>query len=193
MSITDTQSRLLNTTRRLLLERGLQAASMSVISREARVSTGSIYNLYSGKEELVNAVYLDSRNRLLREPPADPVQEGDDLECCVKKQCRSYIAASLKYPEDFQFVYQYHMSPIIDKRNLFSADTSFVPGHTMTSYIESHALKSLTPVQISYILLGILNQLISAHLAGVSPLDEDAIAITVDACWDAVRGASASR
>lgn len=193
MSITDTQSRLLSTTRRLLLERGLQATSMSVISKEAKVATGSIYHLYSGKEALINAVYVDSRDRLLQEFPACPIAENDCLECCVKRQCCKYITSSLRHPEDFQFVMQYHMAPIIDRKNLYSADVNFVPGHTLTSYIESGELKPLTPVQISYILLGILNQMISAHFSNVIELDDDTIAATADACWDAIRNQETSQ
>ena len=188
MSISDTQARLLNTTRRLLLEKGLQATSMSLISRESKVATGSIYHRYSGKEELINAVYVDSRDRLFTERQFYQIEEGDSLETCIKKRCYSYIHASLKYPEEFQFVTQYHMAPIIDKKNLLSPDFDFhIPGRTLTYYIEKKELKPLTPVEISYILLGILNQMIAAHHAGVIELNKETIETTVSACWDSVR------
>ena len=80
------------------------------------------------------------------------------------------------------------MAPIIDQNHFQSADIGFnIPGHTLSYYIENRELKPLTPVEISYILLGILNQLIAGHHAGILELNNDTIQTTVDACWDAIR------
>ena len=114
--------------------------------------------------------------------------ETDTLEDCIKKQCRCYITASLRFPEDFQFVTQYHMAPVIDKRNLQSPDLDFkLPGHPLSFYIRERVLKPLSPIAISYILLGILNQMIAAHHAGFLVMDEPTIQSVLDACWDAIR------
>ncbi|WP_220686910.1 TetR/AcrR family transcriptional regulator [Paenibacillus lautus] len=47
---------MLDTTLRLFRENGLQATSMSMISNESGVSMGSIYNAFSGKEDIVNVL-----------------------------------------------------------------------------------------------------------------------------------------
>src|SRR5690606_23064668 len=47
----------LETTLRLLRSNDLQATSMAMISSESGVSMGSIYNSFSGKEEIVNELY----------------------------------------------------------------------------------------------------------------------------------------
>lgn len=49
------REQILRATLELILENGLQAASMSLISRRAEVPVGTIYRIFPGKEALVNA------------------------------------------------------------------------------------------------------------------------------------------
>lgn len=61
MSVEEIRARLLGAARTLLLERGLQATPMSLISKTAKVPVCSIYHLFESKEALVNEIYVDSR------------------------------------------------------------------------------------------------------------------------------------
>ncbi|MCL6458999.1 MAG: TetR/AcrR family transcriptional regulator, partial [Gorillibacterium sp.] len=51
------QQVVLDTTLRLIMEKDLQATSMSLISKEAGVSTGSIYYYFKSKEDIINELY----------------------------------------------------------------------------------------------------------------------------------------
>ena len=70
------REQILRATLELILENGLQAASMSLISRRAEVPVGTIYRIFSGKEALVNALYQECRD-LLFASITDP--QGEDL------------------------------------------------------------------------------------------------------------------
>ena len=58
------REQILRATLELILENGLQAASMSLISRRAEVPVGTIYRIFPGKEALVNALYQECRDLL---------------------------------------------------------------------------------------------------------------------------------
>ncbi|MDG0812818.1 TetR/AcrR family transcriptional regulator [Cohnella rhizosphaerae] len=45
----------------LIHEEGLQSVTFSKIFKKADVGSGTIYNYFSNKEELVNAVYKEAR------------------------------------------------------------------------------------------------------------------------------------
>jgi len=49
---------ILNTTLRLVIEKGIHNTPMSLIAEEAGVGMGTIYNYFASKEELINALYL---------------------------------------------------------------------------------------------------------------------------------------
>ena len=50
---------ILETTLRLVVERGLESAPMSLIAKEAGVGMGTIYHYFPSKEELVNVLYRE--------------------------------------------------------------------------------------------------------------------------------------
>jgi len=187
MSVEDTRKRLLDTTRKLLISKGLQNTSMSLISKTSRVSVGSIYNLYESKEELINDAYMDSRQRMMDAALHIPVDALDTPKSYYKKMARSYLDAAFQYPDDFLFLSQYHLSPVIDKNILNSPDVPIgLPEHTVSYYVQKGILKPLEPRALDYIALGIVNQIINAHYSGFLTLTEDMIDTLLEACWDAI-------
>ena len=49
---------ILNTTLKLVIEKGIHNTPMSLIAEEAGVGMGTIYNYFASKEVLINALYL---------------------------------------------------------------------------------------------------------------------------------------
>ena len=50
--------RLLTAVRDMVLENGIQGASMSKISKAANVPMGTIYTMFPTKDDLINATYI---------------------------------------------------------------------------------------------------------------------------------------
>ena len=57
---------ILNTTLKLVIEKGIHNTPMSLIAEKAGAGMGTIYNYFASKEELINALYLK-----LKEDEAD--------------------------------------------------------------------------------------------------------------------------
>lgn len=187
MSVEETRARLLSAARTLLLERGLQATPMSLISKTAKVPVGSIYHLFESKEALVNEIYMDSRERLMH--GVYMLEEAGDVppDVSYKSMCRSRIRAALAHPEDFRFVTAYTLSPVIDPAIIKEPDIPLgMTDRTMSYYVERGILKDIPPRVMNYMTSGLMDQVINAHLAGTCVLDEALIEKVVDACWDAI-------
>ena len=106
--------RILQTVRDLVLERGLQNVSMSLISKSTKVPIGSIYNLFPSKEALVNAVYVYCRDSFYQSVIHSELDSGSGFEVNFKIFVRRYIHSAIDHAQNYLFVEQYHLSTAID-------------------------------------------------------------------------------
>ena len=77
----ETKMRLVNSARRLFLERGYEATGVADVLRDAQVNSGSLYYFFRGKEDLLNAV-LEQYKTLLWPMVIQPVfdRESDPIK-----------------------------------------------------------------------------------------------------------------
>lgn len=99
----------------LLVRKGLHATPMSAIAEAANVGMGTIYNYFSTKEMLINAIYIDIKHQ------EKVLLAGQDTEQPVRVQLEhSYLLVTefyLKNPIFFQFIDQLQHSPIITEES----------------------------------------------------------------------------
>ena len=133
------REQILRATLELILENGLQAASMSLISRRAEVPVGTIYRIFPGKEALVNALYQECRD-LLFASITDP--RGEDLPPreAFHAMFGRYIRTALEHREEFLFVEQFcHL--------MISLQCTDIITHRMLHTVKSsHQFSHLIPV-----------------------------------------------
>lgn len=175
---------ILNTARKLILERGLQATSMNLISREAGVAMGSIYALFPSKESLVNELYLESRDTLFKSiiSPADSPEDPKEGFRCMFRQ---YIQTALNHPDIFLFVEQYHLSPLIQEAARIEPDFRF-GSRRLTELIREGVLRDMDILVIDAMLLGSINQILSIHFSSHLVLNDQIIDTALEACWRAI-------
>ena len=169
------REQILRATLELILENGLQAASMSLISRRAEVPVGTIYRIFPGKEALVNALYQECREDL---PPRE----------AFHAMFGRYIRTALEHREEFLFVEQYHLSPVISEEGRIGTDFR-LGQRSLTELTRDGVLRDLDPLILDAVVLGTANQLLCLHFAGHLALDDAAIRAALDACWHAIAAA----
>lgn len=95
----------------LLANNGIHATPMSAIAKSAQTGMGTIYNYFANKEILINAIYVDIKQK--ETDIFDPV----DLKKTVQSQLEAYYLAVIKFyianPSYYQFMEQLQGSPII--------------------------------------------------------------------------------
>ncbi len=104
------REKILATALRLFTLQGVDATPTAQISREAKVSTGTLFHYFPDKSSLIDRVYLSIKKELTEVIRNDddatyPTQER--IERCL----RGYIAWGVANPEKVRFLDQFYNSP----------------------------------------------------------------------------------
>lgn len=62
--VKDKRTAIMETALKLFTERGFQGTSTAQISKEAGVATGTFFNYFPTKEDLINSLYFEVKGRL---------------------------------------------------------------------------------------------------------------------------------
>lgn len=173
------QLRLFETTRDLVLENGIQGASMAKISKLSKLPMGTIYSMYPAKEDLVNATYVFCRSNYLGKIDFAQCQKAGDRRAVVRAAVLAYIDAALAHDKDFLFVEQCYLDPIIRKESTSDGD-EILNGFGFQLSEGSAAEKGYL---IKHMVLSVINKAIELSLMGRIPLDDTQKMLTADACW----------
>ncbi len=100
--------------RTLVARGGLDGAAMSAVAEEAGVATGTAYNHYSSKEDLVIAAYLETKERMgaEAEAAADPALPPEDRFVAIWLAIHRYFSEDL---DQARFLIQIESSPYLTK------------------------------------------------------------------------------
>lgn len=89
------KSHILDTARKLLLEKGLAATSINQIAKHSELSVGAIYFYFKDKEELFAALQLEGLDLLHQS-----IQESVDLQASPEEKIRAIAKAYLQFSEE---------------------------------------------------------------------------------------------
>lgn len=106
----DNQTQILNAALKLFVEFGFHGTPTSKIATEAGVSNGTLFHYYKTKDELVSALYIDVKNRLVNSMDSE-VQKFSSIKEKIYAVFRSTILWALKNQEAYFFIQQVHFSP----------------------------------------------------------------------------------
>ncbi|WAI01547.1 TetR/AcrR family transcriptional regulator [Methanogenium organophilum] len=110
--VEDKKAALLQSALKLFTERGFHGTSTAQISKEAGVATGTLFNYFPTKEDLINALYFDVKGKLSRSMGKD-LQTQITFHDKLKKIWYNMTEWGLNNPDDFLFVGQFCSSPYI--------------------------------------------------------------------------------
>lgn len=178
----------LETTLRLLRSNDLQATSMAMISSESGVSMGSIYNSFSGKEEIVNELYksiIQYQTEKVLEDFRHDVAIPERFERVWNKLIQIYI----DYPDAFLFIEQYSLSPYIHescKKMAYENAWCTFMTQLYTEAIQERLFKPGDPWAMGQMHWGTIVFLVKSHLQGNLDLTSDVIHMAISSCWNSV-------
>jgi AcrR family transcriptional regulator len=171
---------------RLINEMGFAGASMAKIAKAAGVSPATIYLYFKNKDDMVQTLYLDLKQRMLR-----AMLEGTDQEKTLKAKLRrawrNYHALHASRPEVYRFCEQFFNSPHIRTLPPEQVARVYAPLAALFAAAEEQGLIRPQPfaVTFSYMFgpLGLLVKLDAAGGATRTPEELDAL---FDMAWRAV-------
>ena len=185
--ITDKKEAIFNATIKLLTENGFDQTPMSLIAKEAGVAAGTIYLYFKNKEELINRLYLELKERLTA-----AVVKGynNDLpiRVAVELLWDNYVNYFLENPVEFSFFELFSNSPHIHKLTKEQGLRIFSPILEVFERAVSQKVIKDIPVEIVFSqMFQPVKYLIKQHITGAFNLNNQNMSIAFQASWDAIK------
>lgn len=128
--VKDKKTAIMETALKLFTERGFHGTSTAQISKDAGVATGTLFNYFPTKEDLINSLYFEVKGELSRS-----MGKGIETESTFQDQLRKLWSNLINWgvdnQEEFLFVGQFCSSPYI---------TKFTRDEVMKEYVFLHKL-----------------------------------------------------
>lgn len=183
----DKREAILEATLELLVERDLQSTSMSLVAERAGVGMGTIYNYFESKEVLIKDLFRELTLSLLEAMFANYPEEASIQERFFhiwRVKCEYFI----ERPKEFIFTERFANSPYITSDVMREVQSASAKLDILFDDARAQGVvKDLPRAFFIPIVNGALGALIRSHIVGVIVLDEEAIDVAVEACWDAVK------
>lgn len=182
------QKAVFETTLQLISKKELQATSMSLISKESGVSTGSIYYYFQSKEEIINELYIAVVKNCTKYVLKDFYTE-DSIRTRFEQTWNHLIHISMDNPESFQFIEQYSFSPYIESETKKKAAEANWCGPLTGLYkeaVQSNLFINLDPKLMVQMHYGSVVYLLKAYFQKSIELTDDLIDKAIVSCWNSV-------
>lgn len=167
----------------LIAEQGFTGAPMSQIAERAEVGVGTIYRYFAGKDDLVNALYLDIKARLAAytlRGYADnmPVREAFTL------LLRNTVRYLSDHPAELSFTEQYENTPVITDATRQDFLRMAGPVGALFERARDQQLLRDLPFEVLFaIVSGAVRSLVKLQRAGAARLDNTTLDAALDAIW----------
>lgn len=181
----DKRAAILAATLDLISEQGFQSSPMSQVALRANTGVGTIYRYFSGKEDLINALYLDIKKQMTQ-----CIFSGYSEDMAAARAFRLALRNMVEFfvgnPKMLSFSEQYLNSPLITAATHEEGSRIAEP---MTRWFESairqDLLKPMPFELIGELIYGSVVALAKYSLGAQG--EEDAIEKGMEAIWDMVR------
>jgi AcrR family transcriptional regulator len=185
--VTQKQENILSAALSLVSEHGFHGTSMAMIAGEARVGAGTIYNYFTSKDELLRALFLQTKREFM-----DKIMDGVDPEQNMETQFNLFWSNIIHYymhfPEKVAYLQQFHYSPYFDQACQETTNRLLAPlvAQMETAIQRGEVFACPLPVIESFT-LDVAGSLVRRHIKGEIVIDEPLIAYTARMCWSAIK------
>ncbi|MHB8063637.1 MAG: TetR/AcrR family transcriptional regulator [Ruminiclostridium sp.] len=178
---------ILMATLNLITEEGLQSVTFAKIFKLANVGSGTFYNYYHNKEELVNDLYKETVMHLSK----FVIKDYDPLVTLYERFkffLKKIADFAINYPTELSFLENYSHSPYIseDLRNMVDSSTT----EFFSVIVEGQKqgiIREMNLMMCCQIVNGLIISVIKGFLNNKYPLSETEIQQTIEACWKAIK------
>lgn len=171
----------------LISEQGFHGTPMSQIAQRANIGVGTIYRYFTGKDDLINALYIDVKLRLVRHTLHDYTEQRAVHESFLVLM-GNMIDYFLANPAELLFMEQYANSPLITAATREEGMRTFSPVTQLFRRArEEHLLKELPLEMLSALAYGAAISLVKLCLFGGGKPEKAILDAGVRAIWDAIK------
>jgi AcrR family transcriptional regulator len=181
----DKRSALLQAALDLFAEKGFHGAPTALIARRAGVASGTLFCYFKTKDELILALFREVRAKLVE------AMEPFPLQMPVRERFIRTISGILRFvienPKEFIFAEQYHFSPYNTAEEEGSLERNSPIRYLLLQAREEQIFKNLPLLLLESMVFGPIVSLAKEHASRGTPISEEMIRLTAEACWDALK------
>jgi AcrR family transcriptional regulator len=170
----------------LISEQGFHGAPMSQIADRAGIGVGTIYRYFAGKEDLINALYIEIKTRLIRSILRNH-SDGLALRDALRQALAALVHYCLEHPAELSFAEQYENSPLITEatreESLRIADPI---NQLFRQAAEQGILKEIPFEMLAALIYGATISLVKLYRSGALRFDDASLSAGLDAIWDMI-------
>lgn len=172
---------------KLITENGFDATPMSLIAKESGVAAGTIYLYFKNKEDLINQLYLELKERLTSAVVQD-YDANQPIRIAVEHLWKNYVNHFMNNPVEYRFFEQFSNSPLIHKLTKEAGFKIFSPIIDVFARAKAEKVIKDIPTEIVYCqVFQTVSYLVKQHINGSFTMDEENMKIAFQASWDAIK------
>ncbi|WMX15333.1 TetR/AcrR family transcriptional regulator [Aureispira sp. CCB-E] len=177
---------ILNAGVQLLANNGIHATPMSAIAKSAKTGMGTIYNYFDNKEILINAIYVD-----IKEKEA-AILAPVDVNAPIKTQFEAYYIAVVQFyiknPAYYKFMEQLQGSPIITSESKNIGYQTIEPVvKTLQTGQQERIIKSIELEELLQFLGGSIFSFVKWYHTTTSSQKNTSLKNQLQMVWDAIK------
>ena len=185
--VKDKRAAILEATLDLISENGFHGTPMSLVAKNAGVSTGIIYHYFAGKDVLIDELF-----KAVKYEFAQAIAVGYDESLPLREQFRLIFSNAIQYyirhPKEAGFMEQFVKSPFYN----LEIEAEVTQYHMPLMQLMAHArreqvVKDLPDLVLYTLTLEVASSLAQKHAAGIIDLTGEMVGRVMDACWDAIK------
>ncbi|WP_042163113.1 TetR/AcrR family transcriptional regulator [Paenibacillus gorillae] len=178
---------IMNATLDLIDEEGLQSVTFAKIMKKANVGSGTVFNYFASKEELINEVYRRARIHM-----GESMLEGYNPELELYERFkgiqRNRLRFAMHFSKEYLFIDSYSYSPYIspDIRNMEDASREAMESIIADGQRQG-IIREMNVMLCHQIVHGIITSVVRGYQIEKYPLNELQMHQAMEACWKAIK------
>lgn len=171
----------------LVKERGLAGITMSDISKEASIGTGTLYLYFKNKDELIKALFLECRQQSAQHY-FDGLKDGAAFKERMQKLFTNIIRYKMLFFEVSAFLEQSYHSPFLCMADLKKKDKALAPLYDLIREgIEDKKLKNVDVDLVISFMFGIINEMVKKSYFSNKKVSPEMIEQLFAMFWDGIK------
>jgi AcrR family transcriptional regulator len=185
--ISDKRQLILDTTLKLIVEKGFHGTAMSKVAKEAGVSAGIIYHYFKSKDDLILELYRYNKQKSMKALSAI-LDRDQPLAVQVRMICEHFFRYSLENQEHSVFCQQFATSPYFTEEIENEMAETFRPVTECIEQAQKEMIIKDFPIDvIATLTVDVANGLAQRQAIGRIVLTGELVEQVVDSLWEAIR------
>lgn len=169
-------------------EKGFHGTTIPDVATSANVGAGTIYRYFTNKEDLVNAVFINSKTKLMLSL-AEGFEDGADLDLKArfKLAWNNLCHFARENPEDFCFLEMQEHSKYLSRESKALERKVLAPLRLFAQKGQrSGDISAMPAMSLIAIVWGVFVGLFKADALGYTKVTDKILADAGDACWKVI-------